>query len=1198
MKKSLLCVVGYVIIVSVLSANSLLAQGGVSNYQPLNWYASNKKPTFQYGKKISLDIQGLPLREALKEIEKAGNVQLVYVNELIPNKRVTMKLKDRTVVEALNLAIYNTNLELLADGNGQIIIKPKNDTQKEDSVANSIKQGVTLSGIITDSHTGDAIPGVNIYIVELKRGAATDVNGKYEIDDMPAGTYTVQITYIGYEKVMRTVQVADQNVTLNIKLGASTVGMKQLVVMGYGSQQKKNVTGSVASIPVSRINNLPYINVESSLEGQLAGVTVQQSNGAPGAGPTVRVRGVGSISAGNEPLYVIDGFPVIKNTSTGVQGDIGNRRVSFRPPPQDPLATINPNDIASIQVLKDASAAAIYGSRGSNGVVIITTKRGSRGKETQINVTAHYGIQQVAHKLDLMNPQQLGQYVVDSRNNNYLSSVPGASASDLNSKRNNGFYMIPTAVFNYDGTPVNDVNTDWQNVIFSAAPTSDMNISAAGGGSNFDYYFSGEYYNQNGIIDGSNFKRYSFHTNVDADLNSRINIKLNINPSYAVNRQLPANFPYFATPPGIVYSAIVTFPNIPAYNSDGTIHYGGQTNIANNGAGPNLGAGVSDARNPLAIMQAIDDQLGQFQTFGNLTGTYKITPELLFKSHFGMNYNSYRRKFYRSSELPDRNQTQIPGTPYGQDASSSEINWLWENTISYDHTINDVHSISAVVGYTAQKDKVDITQTLAQNFPDDLVHTISGGQVVGGTGTIQEWTLVSSLARLIYSYKDTYLITATIRSDRSSRFGKNNRTGLFPSGSIGWRIMNEKFMQNQKLFNELKLRASYGITGNNTIPNYGSIGLLGPTNYVLGGSYVGGTAPTTFSNPNLGWEKNYELDVGLDMAIFNDRIALSADHYISHTKDLLLQVNIPSSLGFSTALQNIGEVENKGWEFTLDTKNVEGSFQWNTHINFDLNHNKVLKLGPNGAPILVAGGAGVRNITQIGSPIGSYYGYKVVGVYQSEADIKNSPVDKLAPNPAPGDFKFADVNGDGVIDSNDRTTLGSYIPDFSYGITNEFYYKNFDLRVLIQGVYGNKILNLTSRHMKNGEANFNSYAIETQRWRSASQPGNGSIPRADRQSDLHGNNNRPSSFQVEDGSYLRLRNVTFGYTLPGKWIKNTPFSRIRFYLSGSNLITHTAYLGFNPEVNARPGEALTAGEDYGAYPISRIYTAGINISFK
>lgn len=1038
---------------------------------------------------------------------------------------------------------------------------------------------ITVTGQITDSN-GNALIGANVQEKGTFNGTITDIDGNYTItvDD----NATIVYSYLGFAS--QEVIVAGRS-SIDIEMVEDAATLDEVVVTGYGRQQKRNITGAVASLSVDEIKDIPVVSFENAIHGQISGVQVSETSGEPGAGPEVRVRGLGSITAGNSPLYVVDGFPISKNVNIGIQGDLFRRRAAFRPPTQNPLGSLNPNDIESIQVLKDASAASIYGSRGSNGVIIITTKKGKRDGSPLVSYDAYYGSQSVANKIDLMNAAELTSYVTDARNNAYLQNVEGASASDPNTVRTSGNYRIPDDFQNPDGT-----DTDWQDLLFGNSPMQNHNLAVSGGAENVGYYVSANFFTQDGIIEGTSFDRYSVRFNLDADISSKLRIGLNLNPSYTSSDKLPAGSPYFARPAGIVYSGLVHSPTIAPYNADGTINQRDNAGFMFTAEGAD--AGMTSASNPLAVIEGVDDKLNQNRTFSNIFAEYDITDKLTFRTFAGVDINNYKRNFFRKNSLLHR--TSPVGDPYGQSSSSESVNWLAEQTLSYNTSLDNVHNISAVAGYTSQKEIIDFSTVIADNFSDDQVTTISGGQVTSGTAVKEEWSLVSLIGRINYDYDDKFLVTASIRSDRSSRFGPGNKTGVFPSASVGWRISNG-YLEADWL-SDLKLRASWGKTGNFLIPNYASIGLLDPFNYVLGDVLVNGIGPATLSNENLSWEKTSSYDIGLDFGLYNDRVYGSVEYFKATTSDLLLNVQVPAALGFVQALTNIGEVVNKGWEFSATSRNLVGDFKWTTKVNFSTLDNEVTKLGASGDPILSSGGAGNRHITRIGDPIGSYYGYKVAGIYQNQAEVDNAIPDNDAPDPRPGDLYFEDVNGDGEINSSDRTVVGNYLPDLTYGVTNKFSYKGFAVSALIQGVEGAEVLNLTRRHLGNGEANFGSYGAWRDRWISESQPGNGEIPRADRLTGNHGNNNRPSSFQVEDASYIRLRNVTVAYTFPGGKLGNQ-ISSLRVYVSGTNLWTSTDYLGYNPEVNNQSQLVNVQGEDYGAYPLSKVMTIGVNASF-
>lgn len=1180
-----------------------IAQAGEHRSESLASLRNEEAPIPALRRTIDLDFQQVSFEQALKTIAYRGKFGVSYNPDLLPEDRqVSMSLREGSVAEALHLLLADTDLDALISPQREIVIvewtsEEEADVAREANAAISLdlqkikgrsatalrRPQQVVSGRVTDAQEGTPIPGVNVVVANTTIGTATNANGEYSLD-VPDDAETLVFSAVGYQ----TQEVPiEGRTTIDVELQSDVAALEEVVVIGYGTQQRAEVTGSVSSVSAQDMQDLAVESFETAIQGKMAGIEVQQTTGEPGASPSIRVRGTGSISAGNEPLYVIDGLPITRDD--GVQGTLFRRRATFSPPSLNPLATLNMSDIESIEVLKDASAAAIYGSRGSNGVVLITTQKGSRDGAPVVRYSGYYGMQEVTNRPDMMNSEELVDYAIDARNNNYIQkygTTPPNPRTNEGRPEDDDFVLIPEKYIEYDQGE-RSTNTDWLDLIFEPAPMLSSNLSVSGGGDDIGYYVSGGVLQQDGTIPGSDFARYSLRVNVEADPAEGVRIGANLSSSLTQQNRLPASAPYFARPPGIVYSAMVHSPVIDPYNEDGSPNQlDGQSY---------LGGGTTTASHPLAIMDAISEDLDHHRTFGNAYAELDLGYDLTFRTSFGADLSDYTRNFYRGNSLLYR--TATAGEPYAQSGSSRSFNWLSENTLTYDRDYDDRHSVNAILGFTAQKERTDLNDIIAQNFPDDEVTTVNGGQVTDGTSRAEEWSLLSYLARVNYAYQQRYLLTATLRADQSSRFGSNNQTGVFPSASIGWRLSEESFMQDVSTISNLKLRASYGVTGNFLIPNYGAYGLLDAEDYVggAGQNVISGVAPSTIGNADLTWETTQEFNLGLDAGLFDERITLAADYYRSTTSDLLLDVSIPAATGYETVLTNIGEVQNEGLELVLSTDNLVGDFSWSTDVNFSTNRNEVTALGPEGAPILSSGAAGQRHITRIGDEIGSYYGYVVDGVFRDQADVDNALPDTEAPDPAPGDFRFKDVNGDGQITPDDRTVTGSYFPDFTYGITNRFEYLGFDLNVFVQGVEGREILNLTSRHMKNGEANFNSYDIFNERWRSPENPGNGEIPRADRQTGLHGNNNRPSSFQVEDGSYVRLRNVTLGYSFPITFL-GSETRRARVYLSGQNLFTVTDYLGFNPEVNLR-STPLTPGEDYGAYPLSRVYTLGIDFTF-
>ncbi len=1133
---------------------------------------------------ISLSLSNVSVSEALFQIARHADLEIAFDSGIFEGyEMISMNDNNVRVGDALELALTGTEYEAVITTRRAIMLK-----KKVGEVESLLEEfNVEINGRVTDVDTGEALVGVTVFIVGTQVGTTTDTDGRFSLI-APEGSQRIAFSYVGY--VRQELTIGEQT-EFNIRLVSDVAMLDDVVVVGYGVQRRTEVTGAVVSIRAEAIQNTPTPSFENALQGRLAGVNVAESTGEPGAAPQILIRGTGSISAGNEPLYVIDGVPLSQNL--GQQDFVQSQTANASPEPRaNPLATINPNDIESIEVLKDASAAAIYGSRGSNGVIIITTKTGRRDTPPQVNVRSYVGIQSAFNTPNLMNAEELIAYTKDSRNNTYLRQQNPTNPSspfynplydpNTNAGRSEsgatGNHLIPEAYVNWDGT-----DTDWLSHVLDTSVLQNYDMSISGGSSNVTYFIGGGFMDQTGIIEGSQFNRYSLRTNITGDITDRFQVNLQLNGAFTDHDRKAAHASYFANPPGIIYSALTQSPVVSPFNEDGTYR---QTVGSHN----QLGGATTTTNHPLAARDFIDDQIRNNRFFGNFSGSYQILDNLQFKSLVGFDADNYQRSFYQGTQLEYRGGAP---RPYAQSSAAQSFNWLWENTLNYMTNLGEDHSINAIVGYTAQMQRDERNRVVAQNFVDDQVRTVGGGQITGGDQIIEEWALVSALARVNYVFKNRYMVTGTIRSDRSSRFGFENQTGVFPSVSVGWQVTNEPFLANQTLFSELKPRVSYGVTGNFLIPNYGSIGLISSSNYVFGDQVVSGVAPTTLSNEKLTWETTKQFNTGLDFALFQDRIYGSLDYYISNTEDLLLNVNIPSQTGFTSALTNIGEVENKGFEIQLTSRNVVGSFNWATDFNFATNSNVVKKLGPEGDPILIPGSAGVRHITRIGDPIGSYYGFVVDGIYQTQAEIDNGPRDTMG-NPTPGDFRFRDINGDGIIDDNDRTVIGSYHPDFTWGITNRFNFRNLDFSFFIQGVQGREILNLTSRHLRNGEANFNAYAILNDRWISPEQPGNGIDPKAERVSG--GNNNRPSSYQVEDGSYIKLKNITMGYNLPQTVIGG--FARsVRLYGSLTNVAIWTDYLGFNPEVSMAAGSSLTPGEDGGAYPLSRAFQFGIDISF-
>ncbi|RFS19402.1 TonB-dependent receptor [Chitinophaga silvatica] len=1053
---------------------------------------------------------------------------------------------------------------------------------------------ITVTGSVTNERN-EPIPGVSVAaksnVTGAVIGAQTSANGVYQLNGLQPGvTYHLLFTAVGYEATQSAAISLPEGTskTLNITLKEATSVLNQVVVVGYGVQRRKEITGAVASIKAADLKDQPVTGLQQAMAGKVAGVQVLQNSGAPGGSISVRIRGLNSISAGTDPLYVVDGVP-LSNDLKGLTGatDMVNitGQASFQKSPE-PLSTLNPDDIATIDILKDASAAAIYGSRASNGVVLITTKKGKTAGPPTFGYSMYAGFQQAAKKIALMDAYQWSKYTYDAKNNAYLDAKPNASINDDNATRASSSFQLPPEILPYLAGQKGLTNTDWQDALFRNAPVQNHTLSASGGNDKFQYYISGNYLDQRGIIINSGYKRYGARVNLTAQLSEKLKVGINLNPTVdhydLVNSEGPWTFD------GVLSNALKASPVYPVYNDDGSLATNRQ-NIWN--------YGYSGGENPVALATQISDKLDHIRNLGSAYAEYEIIKGLKFKTFFGTDINHFSRNFFRPSVLGTYKPVQqgAPTIPKGAAQNALSVNWLWENTLNYSFQTHK-HKFDVLAGYTSQKNVTKANETYGTGFPNDAVHTLNAATVTSGTSSESQWSLLSYLARVNYNYNDKYFVAASIRSDGSSRFGANNKWGYFPAASAGWLISNESFFK-VPVISELKARISYGASGNFQIANYASYDLLSSNGYILGpgtGVVVNGAGLSQPANPDLTWEKTLQFNAGIDLGLFDNRIYLNADYYRATTSDLLLNVPVPFSSGFANALRNIGKVRNSGVEFGLSTRNLTHSLIWNTTFNISSNKNEVLQLGANNAPIISDGGNGTISqlyITKVGSPIGSYYGYVNGGVFKDQAEIDAYP---HYASTKPGDRRFLDITPDKKIDANDRTIIGSYFPKFIWGLTNDFKYKGFDLSIALQASNGNQIMNLQRRFLYNSEGNANQMIEELGYWKSASDPGDGNSMRPNRVTT--GNSTQPSSFFVEDGSYVRLRNITIGYTFDKKLFSNK-VQGLRVYLAGQNVATWTHYTGYNPEVNARPDSPLTQGEDYGTYPLPRTFIAGINLSF-
>lgn len=1035
----------------------------------------------------------------------------------------------------------------------------------------------TVTGKVTDDKNF-AISGVSVSIRGTSIGTVTDGKGAFSLvltdermDD------SLLFSSIGFED---QVVAINNHVVINVVLIQNISALNQVVVIGYGTQRRTSVTAAIASVPMKEIKDMPVSNLATALQGKLPGVIVQQNNGAPGSTPAIKVRGLGSISAGNGPLIVVDGNIVGASI----------------------FALLNSNEIQSIDVLKDASSTAIYGSRGSNGVVIVTTKRGKSGK-TSINLDVFTGFQEVSKKIDLLNSQQFAELSKDAANNAYVDNVVGAQITDPNTVRPVLRQKYPRGDlfdwFNFDD-PTRIANlpyNDFQDLVFRNAMMSNYQLAASGGNEKTQFVISGGYLKQDGIIKKSTLDRYTLRAGVDVNVTDKLKIGLNINPSYRIQDEVTANGHWADN--GIINAALAAAPMAPIYAADGRT-YSSETALA----APYNWPGIT---NPVANITEYNSEYVTTNLLSSGYAEYQFFKDLKYRASGNVNLNANRRNSYRGSGIV-LNQLLPPNLAIANAFSDQGVSWLINQTLNYNRSFNDVHNLDVLIGMEAYKYNYQSSNASGSTFANDIVQTLNAAGLPTSVTSFKTQNATKSyFARVGYYYKEKYLLNASIRRDGSSIFGPDNRWGTFPAASIGWRLTEESFMKNIEAISEAKLRVSYGLAGNNAFSNdYPYVASVGGDNYSFNNNLVTGLAPSSLGNAKLGWERSNQVDLGLDIGFFNDRVYLLVDYYKRNTKDLLLSVNVPTLTGFSSAFKNIGEMENKGWEFALNTRNLTGPFVWNTNMNISFNRNKVLALGPTGDAIKSASGVGETNITLIGEPIGSFYGYKQIGVFKDLADLNSYPRDATS---RAGDIKYEDVNNDKKITADDRTVIGNNQPDFNFGMSNSFNFKNFDLNVSLQGVKGGNILNLGRRFFENVEGSQNQLTTVLARWRSPQDPGEGRVPRAN--GSTTGLNNAISSRWVEDASYLRINNISLGYQLPKQWLQRMRMQQGRLYVSVQNAYTWTNYLNYNPEVsnyesgtpvqNATggtvTGSPLTGGVDYGAYPLARTYTLGINLGF-
>lgn len=993
-----------------------------------------------------------------------------------------------------------------------------------------ISQSFTIQGQIV-STDGEELIGVNILNENTGEGTSTDFDGNYSIE-ANSGDWLVY-SYIGYTTERRQAQ---QEMDGNVVLSTAADVLDEIIVVGYGTLRSSKVSTSVSKLSSDELNNSTFARVDQAMAGKIAGVHVQEVSGSPGAGMAIKIRGVSSITNSNSPLYVVDGFPI----SGG-------------------LETINPKDIESIEILKDAASSAIYGSRGSNGVVLITTKQGQSGKP-RINFSTSYGLQQQLSEVGVLNRDQYIEFAIEERTNSAI--YQGIDPSTLTTRPPSHQYSIdPLWISNPESFPDNN----WQDIINRVAPISSNQLSISGKTDNFKYYSSFNYLDQQGIIMETDFSRFSFRTNMEANLSGILDVGINLNLTSSTRNDPDMNSNQSAVSRSLLVAPIVEL--------DQQIHDKGYYPYH-----------ASFYLNPITLATEIDNKIDNQRLIANPYIQIQPLQNWFIKASGGMDIMNVTTDLYRTNNV----NRGVGGT--GSANIGKRKNYLTELTSTYATELGDF-GFDLLAGYSFQKETYDAYSIAKAGFPDDDIKTLNAGTVINSaSSTISEWALISYFGRINLDYKGRYILTSSLRRDGSSRFGTNKKWGLFPSLSVGWNVDSEPFFREGVVSN-LKLRASYGATGNNNIGNYVYSAQISNSNYLnRDGSVAPGARPGGFSNPDLGWESTNILDFGVDVGFFNGRINTTIDYYISDTRDLLLSVPIPGITGNTSAIQNIGRVENKGVELELKTHNLTGAFDWISMFSISHNKNTVKELGPTGAPIFGSSSGYVLTITEIGRSIGEYYMFETDGVFMNEAELESHPTYKRQ---EPGDLKFVDQNGDGMITlEDDRTHVGSNLPKFNWGFTNQFSFKNLAFSFFLDGQYGNKVLNRAKAEHGQSRGNVHDYWLN--RWRSPEDPGDGKTPRAA----VTDNLTTVSDFWLADATFWRIKNISLAYTIPDQALVKTRFiNNARIVFTVDNVIMFDDYYN-KVQTGTWSNSALVPGVEYNnTYPLARTFNLGIDLTF-
>ncbi len=989
-------------------------------------------------------------------------------------------------------------------------------------VNTTIAQNINVKGKVTDSD-GTSLPGVSIVIKDATRGTVTDKDGNYNLNDVPAKGSLV-FSFIGYLKNEVTI---NNRTTINVNLENEITSLSEVVVVGYGTQRKIETTGSIASIKSADLTLTPISNVAQGLQSRIAGVQITQNSSAPGGNISVRIRGTNSINGSSEPLYVVDGIQV---TNGGGVNDVS------------PLSQINPNDIESVEVLKDASASAIYGSRAANGVVLITTKRGKAGV-TRVTYDSYFGTQEVNKRISMLNATEFATL----ENETFKQTL----------------YTDPASL----GTGIN-----YQDLIFRKAPIQNHQLSIAGGSEKTQLSVALNYFNQDGIVINSNFSRYSLRVNLDHRVNKWMKVGTSLLYTNSFSDRVPTgqtSIDAAAITTSIVGAALGAPPTLQPYREDGSIYpFGDQLN-----------GRYRETTNPLGLAQILN-RTATTRILGNFYLEFMLAKGLTYRADMNVIQSSSLNDFYSPRSIANTSDLASAGS--AAKTNSYATNILHESILTYQTKISNIHSIKITGVFATQKQLSNANSISASIFPNDATTNEAVQLATNRTvsSSRSETRLDSYMGRINYGFKDKYFVDVITRIDGASQFGVNNKYGFFPAVSAAWRLIEEPFMKEQTLFSDLKLRASYGITGNaNAIGAYNSLALVGSggaNDYQFNHTYTTGIAPTGIPNPDLKWEKSTQIDIGFDASLLNNRLNLVFDWYNKRTNDLLFVKALPLSSGYGTITGNFASLENQGFEIAANAKIIDSKLKWNVNGNITFNKNKLLSLAGDIQEFAVNN----FGILRVGQPLGIFKTYIFDGNYQTGENILPGSDSRI------GGTKVRDVNGDGKISVDDQVITGNANPDFIFGFSTDLKYKNFDLNAFFSGVQGNKVYNLIRYTFENPLGGRNLYKELVNRWSPTNPNNEYAVP-------LQGGRLPISDRFMEDGSFIRCKNITLGYTLPQ--IKG--ISNARIYLSANNLFTITKYSGFDPEVNSYGNNNTLIGVDNLVYPVAKSYLVGLQVSF-